>query len=203
MHFHSHIELLLVHQGQAKAWIGDARETVKEGELALALSYVPHVFQAEKGSVDCTILFIPSFLCPEFGEAVEGKHIVSPIVRDPEVIDRICRAAAQLEREDLNSIDRTGYVYVILGALLGQLEIGEGRPPQEGDLPTRLLFYVNEHYREDISVAQMAQALGYSANHVSQCFRTCFHVGVNRYITTVRLKNAVALMRERQMSITD
>ena len=196
LHFHSHIELLVVHQGQVEAWIGDAKETVGEHQLALATSYVPHVFQAEPNGLDCTILFIPPFLCPEFSEAVEGKDVGCPFIRDPRVVDQICRAVAELETGELNPIDQKGYIYVILGALLGQLKPGDRHLPQDGDLPTRLLFYINEHYRENLSVESIAQAVGYSANYVSKCFRSCFHIGIGRYLNTVRLKNAAALMRE-------
>lgn len=202
LHFHSHVELLLMRQGTAEVWINDAKETVHEGQLAVVPGFVPHHFESNGNTVACTDLFIPSFLCPEFAEALGSKEILSHIVRDQQAMERIKKAVSELEREGLNPIEQSGHIRVILGTVLDQLTLGAAAPQRDSTLPTKLLLYINEHYSEDISTATLAQALGYSPNHISKCFRTCFHVGLSHYINTVRLRHAVVLMRERN-SITD
>ena len=203
LHFHSHIELLLLHGGEAEVWINDTKMLIRENEMAMVPSYAAHRFRSVTEQTECTILFVPTFLCPDFIEALRSKSIKSPVIREAGAMKKISDAAAELEREDLNAVEQTGYIHVILGTVLKQLELQESHLPQEAALPERLLFYVNEHYKEDITPAQIAQALGYSANHLSKCFRAHFQIGLGSYLNTLRLKNAVMLMRENQMSITD
>lgn len=201
-HFHSHIELLLVKEGEVTVWIGNAKETVCAGQLAVVPSYEPHCFRSPHGAVKCTNLFVPTFLCPDFVEAVGNRRVQRPIVRDEKAMERICHAVSVLEAGALNAIEQNGYIRVILGAALQQLTLEEGNTALDGDLPEKLLYYINEHYREELSTELIAKALGYSANHLSKCFRARFQIGVGRYINTVRLRHAVELMH-RQMGITE
>ena len=203
LHFHSHVELMLINQGNANVWINDTTETLSEDEIAIVPSYATHMFQAPRGTVDCTDLFIPTFLCPDFMEAVANKRTAHPFIRNPEATSKIRAAIAELEREDLNPIEQTGYLHVILGTVLRHLSFENGGPDENSDLPARLLLYINEHFKEELSMAQIARSMGYSSNYLSECFRSCFHIGINRYINTVRLKNALALMRENKHTITE
>ena len=202
-HFHSHIELLLLHRGEAEVCINEARIPLHENELAMVAGYEAHKFLSLTDNVDCTILFIPAFLCPDFVEALRNKTSRFPVVRDAAAMARITGAVTELSREGLNAIEQNGYIHVILGTVLGQIGLEERVAPPETELPDRLLFYINEHYKEDISAESIAQAMGYSRNHLSRSFRASLHVGLGRYINTVRLKNAVMLMRENKGSITD
>lgn len=202
LHFHSHIELLLIEQGEAEVWVGEQRGRIAAGEMAVVLGYEPHHFRSVTAGV-YTVLFVPAFLCPEFGEAVRNKRAPSPFIREPQALSRIREAVRVLKEETLNAVERTGYIHVILGTVLKQIGLEEVAGVPDGDLPSRTLFYINEHYKEELSTAAIAHALGYSASHLSKSFHALFHVGVQRYVNTVRLKSAVMLMREKRMSITD
>ncbi len=203
LHFHSPIELLLVEAGEAEVWIGDEHLTLRGGQMAVVTGYCPHHFYAEAGSVRCTDLFIPAHLCPEFTERIGNQSVRTPVIKDAEAIARISGAIGELEREDANTLEQIGYIHLILGTVLRHLTLQSAQvPTQDNSLPAKLLLYIHEHYSEDISTATLAQALGYTQNHLSKCFRACFHIGISRYIGTVRLRRAVELMQERK-SITE
>lgn len=202
-HFHSHIELMLVEEGSATAWIGDTSEALHAGEIAIVPSYATHQFHAAQDTVKCTDLFIPTFLCPDFMEAVANKRAVHPVIRNDEATAKIKSAIAELEREDLNPIEQTGYLHVILGTVLRYISFENGGADENTDLPARLLLYVNEHFKEELSTEQIAHAMGYSSNYLAERFRSAFHIGISRYINTVRLKNALTLLREKKKNITE
>lgn len=201
-HFHSHIELLFVERGEAEVWVSEKRGILSQGELGVVLGYEPHHFRSVEDG-EYTILFVPAFLCPEFGEAVRNKKAPSPFIRELGALARIREAIRILRTESLNAVERIGYIHVILGTVLKQIELEKADGPQDNGLAAKVLFYINEHYKEELSAARIAQALGYSENHLSKGFRAAFHIGIAHYINTVRLKNAVMLMREKRMSITD
>ena len=58
-------------------------------------------------------------------------------------------------------------------------------------------------YEDGYSVEQIARAMGYSSNYLAERFRSNFHIGISHYINTVRLKNALTLMRENKHTITE
>ena len=202
-HFHSHIEIVLINRGKTRLWINDTERILNAGELVMLPSYAPHQFQAPQDTVDCTVLFIPPFLCSDFMEEIAGKHIAAPVVREADAIKTIQNAVTKLENKGLNAIEQTGYIHVILGTVLRYITLEEGKFQGDPDLPTKLLLYINEHFKEDLSTERIAKELGYSQRYVAERFRTEFHIGMNRYINTVRLKNALSLIRENKYTVTE
>ncbi len=195
--FHATVELVVVCRGRVRAWIGDAEMMLSENEIAVVLSNEAHQFKSLQEG-EYVSIYIPTFLCPDFIEALKNKTSHFPVVRDARAVAVIRHAMEMLEREDVNAVEEKGYIYVMLGTILRWIEFEETTATKETDLPTKLLFYINEHYKEDLPIDKIAQALGYSSHHLSDAFRACFHVGIGNYINTLRLKNAVMLMREKK-----
>ena len=202
-HFHSTIELLFVNRGSARVWIGDTETIIRETELAVVLSYETHSFSSLDGEGDYIILFVSPSVCPEFMEAIRHKNAHSPAIRDTDVVKNIKYALDKLRAGRLNSIERNGYVNIILGALLTKLELEDADNLRDGALSTKLFFYITEHYKEDVSVDMLAQAMGYGRQHLSRCFKANFQMSISDYINTLRLKNAILLMRDRRKNITE
>jgi AraC-like DNA-binding protein/mannose-6-phosphate isomerase-like protein (cupin superfamily) len=198
-HFHSLIEILWVRHGEVKLWVGNNAHIVRENELAVVLSYEAHQFTSGNGLF--THLFIPTQLCPEFAEGVQHKKLHSPVIREEQTVERILYSIGRLGDGGLNDIEQRGYIQVILGCILRHASFEPADVPQEADLPAKLLLFLGEHYRETLTVEAVASALGYSGHYISEVFRKCFGVGIGEYIHTLRLKNAVMMMRDKKLSI--
>ena len=202
MNFHSHIELFWVKKGEVTAYINDSIETVREGDLAVMLSYETHGFhspiQGEYMSV-----FIPPFLCADFMEAVKNKQSRAPVIRAVKEKPHLYGALTALTEEELNPIEQKGFIHVLLGAVLSHLHFTQADALQDDSLSSHLFLYINEHYREDITADSIARTFGYSTHHLTQYFRANFHQSIGGYINTLRLKNAIILMQKKEKSITE
>ena len=62
-------------------------------------------------------------------------------------------------------------------------------------------IYINENLKNDLSLGAVAAALGYHPASLSRYFKNCFQMSFNRYVTLVRLRQAVLLMKEKKNSI--
>jgi AraC-like DNA-binding protein/mannose-6-phosphate isomerase-like protein (cupin superfamily) len=203
IHFHAPIELLYVRNGSARVWIGHTEAVVRENEMAVVLNYETHRFMSVTDEGDYSIIWISPNMCPEFTEKVRYKNAHNPIVCDSETMESVKRVFDKISAGELNSIEQRGYVYVLLGALLKQIELEDAHDRRDDSLSSKLFFYINEHYKEDISLDIIAQMMGYGRQHLSKCFRSNFQMGINDYINTLRLKNAVLLMRNKSKNITE
>ena len=63
--------------------------------------------------------------------------------------------------------------------------------------------YINVHYSEDITLATLSRALSVSESYISRRFKEVSGVGINEYITFVRIMNAERLLKEGGRSITE
>ena len=61
--------------------------------------------------------------------------------------------------------------------------------------------YIEEHYAEPIGPERIAEAVGYSANYLNRTFRTEIGSSMMAYLTTVRMRRAMELLREPRHSV--
>lgn len=68
--------------------------------------------------------------------------------------------------------------------------------PEEGDLTDQVKDYVKKYYRNDISISQIAENLGLTANYLSTVFRQRTGKKLIDYLTQVRMEAAKKLLCE-------
>ena len=63
--------------------------------------------------------------------------------------------------------------------------------------------FINEHFRQQISAADIAAASGFSPNYLSRKFREATGIGVHDYLVFIRLRNAAFELISTEDSVTD
>ena len=95
-----------------------------------------------------------------------------------------------------------GYIHVILGLVMDKIFLDTDAQSHDSLIPSKMLLYVNENFRSEITLDTLASKFGYHKSYVSRYFKQCFQVGFCEYLSAVRLKNAMILMNEQKHSIT-
>lgn len=194
--FHSQVELFFVDEGEMVATVGERQKLLKAGEMAVSLSFEAHAYYTPKASRS-TVLIIPTYLCPEFIEKTGGKRAINPFITDPAVFARVRELIARLNGCEDSPLEQKGYLYLILGLLLQKLHLEEGGHEMEPSLSSKLLLYINSNFQKDITLTSIAEEFGYHPSYLSRYFKATFRLGLNQYLTTVRLKNALLLMNQK------
>lgn len=201
IHFHSQIEICIVDEGEMDVLINDKRRTLKKGEMCVSLRYDAHVYKPVTYSKS-TVLVMPLYMCGEFMAAVKDKKVANPFICDAAVVETIKDCCHEIKKNTHNQIKQSGYVNVILGTIIENVCFEPSREPIESELSAKLLLYIHENYKKPITLSSLSAMFGYSQSFISRYFKTCFNVGINQYLTIIRLKNAVTLMQEKKYSIT-
>lgn len=202
LQFHSHIELYFVDGGEMEFLVNGHYRALSSGEMSVALSYDSHAYKTPLSSRS-SVLIIPVYMCEHFIEATRKKKVSYPFIVDPETVGRIKECVARLKRDRINEIEQMGYIHVILGIVMDSIFFEDGREAPEPELSTKMLIYVNDNFKNNISLDTLATHFGYTKGYVSRCFSSCFGVGFCQYLSALRLKNALILMNEKKRSITD
>lgn len=79
--------------------------------------------------------------------------------------------------------------------------IGLGGLSEADHVTKDVLRYLQAHYREDISVAQIAQRLGMSENYLSRTFNKSMGMSIPNYINNYRMTKAQDYLRNTNMKI--
>ena len=201
VHFHSHIEVCLVLDGEMEAWIRDQRSLLKKGQMSVAWSYDPHGYQTPVHSEVLSII-IPPRLFQEFQPQLQNRHNSTSFLSDPELFRKIYDWIIEAEKSDDELISK-GYIYLILGTLMGHVEFEQKTVQADQPLTSRALMYLSEHFREPLDLSAVAHSLGYHPTHLSHMFKSTLNIGFNQYLTLLRLRETLLLMQEGRKSITE
>jgi AraC-like DNA-binding protein len=148
-------------------------------------------------------MIIPTSVCLEFLSAIEKQRAINPFVRDRKATSKIMEYYAELKSDQNNKIKTIGYTNVILGIIMENVGFEAAVADMNPHLSSRILMYINENYKEDITLTSIATSLGYNPSYLSRYFKSCFHIGINQYITLVRLKQFVILSNDSEKSVAN
>lgn len=202
LQFHSHIELYFVDDGEMEFLVNGHYRILKKGEMSVALSYDSHAYKTPSFS-HSSVLIIPVYMCENFVEAVRNKKASYPFIVDKETVERIKKCIAELKRDNINDIEKMGYIHVILGIIMDSIFFEDGYSAPSPELSTKILLYLNDNFKKDISLKKAASHFGYTKSYISRYFSASFGIGFAQYLTALRLKNALMLMNEKKHSITE
>ena len=199
--FHSQVELYFVDEGEMEVWVGDQYKLLHAGEMSVALSLEPHTYHTPAASRS-SVLIIPQYMCEEFIAETKTKKSTNPFICDKETVETIKGYYEKIKDEGTNRIERSGYINVILGLVMKNIFLEKDDDLRDTSLSSRILFYINEHYKSGLTPAGVAAHFGYSQSYMSRYFKSCFRITLGKYLTTLRLKNALMLMHENKHNIT-
>lgn len=191
-HFHSLLELYLVEEGAVDVWVNEHYRRMRCGEMAVSLSYDAHRYEPVD-EAKCTVLIVPISNYKEFN----GKKMISPFVDDSKLFRGISQCCEMIA-EQKNRLIMEGCVSVALGLLLQRIDLAEKPITSEMAGITQVLLYLNEHFKEDITLLSVASELGFSAGYLSRKFKETLGIGFNRYVSMLRLREAVLLLEKEE-----
>ena len=214
-HEHSSLEVGIVLEGAITLECGNRKRQVAEGGLLLFNPYEGHILSSEAGA---KVLLMQ--LAPGFGKAYFARmanlefdntalDMIPAQVRntlagymlsaaeaffaEPHVYGMECAAwAAHLVTQMLRSIP---YRIGSDGEILSKKK-KQGRHQ-------RITNFMEQHYREKVTLSQLAKAEGISNTYMSRIFAELFHKPFQEYLSEFRLHKAMPLLKNPSIFLVD
>ena len=201
-HLHTSAELIYIEDGSAKLGIGSLEYTMQSGDFAYIMpsnlhAVVPDSYQTSIFVINCKTDLIDNVM-----KKYNGCKPASPILRAHDVPRDLPYALISLANEENEDIARSwlNLVFTILCTNLRFTNITEGAT---SDLTSRILAYLGGHYRENVSLDDLANAMGVSRFHISHMFATKFGIGFKEYLNNLRIECAKGLLRATDIPISE
>lgn len=198
-HSHSQIEICIVDSGKLHAYVGKNCKLLKKDEVAVSLSYDTHAY-IPVGSADFTVLIIPSDVTDNFLFHIRRKVISSPFICNAKTTEKIRELINTISYA--NPLEKVGYTYLLLNLIAENLPYGSAEPSGDAELLSKLVGYIHDNFKSDISLSEIAHNFGYNPSYISRHFKENFGIGIIRYLNIIRLKCAIELMRKNQFTTT-
>ena len=198
-HFHSHIELYLIKSGRIEILINGNKKVLGAGEISVALSYDAHSYRTV-GPSEAIYLIIPLEYCGEFLPLISSKRLPSPFINDEKTCETV-RAAMEGLISGGNEITRRGFIYSILGAVFDRMT--DADEPTPDAFSPKILIYLSRNFKDEITLESVAREFGINPSYLSRSFRETFGISFIKYLTVLRLREAVILLRSGKFSVTE
>ncbi len=203
-HLHRAVEFVYVTRGTLELGVGKELYHMEEGDFGVVFPEMIHHYQVfEEKSRGCYVVARPQ-VYGAFGEELFGRCPKVPVIPREEVAEEIVDALACLKRAKEEEVAvMQAYVQILLGKSLPCLRLVEREAPADTDLVYEAVVYLAAHFKEKVSLSQMARELGVSPYMLSRVFSGTFHKNFPQYLNELRLSYACELLEYTDRSITE
>ncbi len=189
-HFHRSFELMVAIKGGALVTVDEKEYTLKEREMAIVFPYQSHSFTVRGDENALYVLVFSGDLMPAFTELAATKTPTRAkfTVEDFEW-DFLCEA---LFKNAPGKYLLSAALSVVCGALVRQAEFCDRK--ESLDVVTKVISYVENNYREPITLKNAADNLGYNYQYLSRLFGSVMKMNFRDLVNQCRADEAEKLI---------
>lgn len=220
-HWHQYFEVAYVAEGSLECRTPDQVIRLEQGEAVFINTGVLHMYKKTSWG-PCVIyahIFDSSFLSGSLSSSIYQKYIY-PIAKSHAIQLQPIRPDNRHQALMLDSVrtmielarnESFGYEFHLQTQLsqfwcrlltLADLRSGEtGRSGNDIQRIKAMIHYIHEHYPQQITLKDIADAAAVSERECSRCFQRCFHESAITYLNKHRIRVAAGMLQKSSDSI--
>lgn len=222
-HWHSTLELFYIERGSLEYCTPQGKQVFLAGSGGLVNSNVLHMTKLQPGvdnNIQLIHLFDPVLISGGKGNEIDKKY-VTPLTNDT-AIDILAlfpdnpehKIVLELIKESFSLNENDKFYEIRLREKLSEiwirfLEISKDKVREKvvyeksNSQIKQMMIYIQEHYSEKISVAQLADTVHLSERGCYRVFRECLHMTPVEYIRNYRVQMACQMLMKEEKSLTE
>ena len=186
-HFHRDIELIYMVNGNLNVTVEGETFVAKEGQMAIIFSNQIHSYESiEKNNVIVHV-FSGDYV-PVFVKLAEDKEVSSPVFDCDEDVKRFYLEYC-IEKKQRAPLAMKAVLYAICNEFCEKSKFVPARKNHSEPIH-QMLWYIAQRYKDEITLEQLAQELGYEKHYLSRLFSTAIKINIRRYINLYRVDHA-------------
>ena len=199
-HFHTYYVIGTMDRGSREVTIAGETRRLAPGELVFFQPGEPHACRpVGEARLDWRGLHVPQEVMERAAEAVTGRrfapHFTPPVLPGSELTS-LFREVWELAAGEQGELRREEAFLLLVGRLLERCG-GCPRPPEEVRPEVRAVCdYLEAHCDRRITLEQLSALAGLSKYHLLRCFTRQKGITPYRYLETVRVNRARALLEQ-------
>lgn len=198
-HLHRETEIVVLFQGTAVLHQDGRRDTMKPGDFAFIFPDCVHGY-ASDGPVDVGKFIFSTRAFPEVDALLTANRPVCPVVSAPELADFAMQAIDGCQTG--TPLERQGWLALLTARLLRRCPLVPRSAGPDSTL-TRVLDYCQTHFRQELTLQAVAEALYLSESHLSHLFSAKIRMPFRDYVNLLRVGEAEDLLRRTGLSVTE
>ena len=215
-HDHSAVEIVLVLEGMVTYMIEETVYQVRKGEVLIVPPDMPHSLNMGDSSSRYLFLFEPDAIMTMRDIKSMAVYFHKPFhLRDGSeahvrIRELLLRARDAYDKREMmwNTVCYSSLLRIY--AMLGQRYLsgikprsGDGLRNMDSEVITAVMTYINNHYREELSLEDVAKFAGFSRYYFSRSFKRQTGYSFKDYLCQKRLQVAMDLLIRTNRSMRE
>ena len=209
--FHKNLELIVVLDGECSLWVSDRSYTMRAGEAAFVMPYQIHHFSVVgDGHIICTTFH--ESLINSMRNTIVGARPDNPVfIPSKPTYDYFCcqmqglfgenSGVVKLIEPESKRLMVKGLLYALESEFIDQASLSY--IDDFDSVTTTILNYVSEHFKENITLKDIATNTGYNYQYVSRTFNSMMGMSFKEILNLHRMQYAFRLLKYNEMSVID
>lgn len=203
MHWHRSLELLYIVKGEVKITEGGNLYTLKDDDVILINSKVPHSLSAENATMIAAqikidlLSVIPDNIKNYFFNCVSISDDKDKFIPIKQCLANLLKFNVE-SSGDYSNLLNISLCYRLMYELYVNFGNSENKiAGNQNDQLSRLnilLEYINENYSDDLSLETLAGVVNVTPSYLSKSFKLLMGMTVSDYIKSIRLHQAAILL---------
>ena len=188
-HFHRNVEICVLKSGELELSINDKLYRMTGGQIAVIDSFDVHEYvrSTTDDFYDCILVIPYEFLGASHANRRDSR-ISNPIVTSDELCGKILRLADEFFSGKDSVPVQKATCKLIWAMLCEELVFEEEKNRGEVALIRKMLVYLQENFKLDVSRKTLAQEFGYAEAHLSRVFNRYLRMSLSEYVNSLRLE---------------
>lgn len=210
VHYHEEHELYYMQEGRTTYFIDDEIFSVERGDFVFVARGVLH--RTDSGECRNNARILLNFPDSVFGREAEPLYqelcktpvICVPKERRGELEALFLKIEKEYrQKEPYQDILIHSYILELLVQLCRYRCERKNKVLESDQIIYEITAYIGENYSQDISLQEISKRFSISESYLSRKFKAVTGIGMNRYITYVRISNAEKLLRKGGVSVSE
>ena len=202
-HLHQAVEIGVIEEGESIFQVEGKTYRAEQGDLFIIFPNLIHSYESTASKT--LVCIITTADLKAFDTTLSAYVPENPILKRGHweaggLKSLLNLLSADMERETEAVLQ--GYYQAIVGKCLPRLSLSP-RKEQDFDELRQMLAYIHEHRTEEITRKQLSKAVGISEGAISRMFSDVLKMSLPEYLNSVRLADAVTLLRQTKHSVTE
>jgi len=203
-HLHKQVEIIYIIKGMLKSTINGEEKILLAGDMSICFPNIVHSTESIGNSVAILIIFDAKFV-GAFSNELLNYYPEVPFLKESCLSENVKSCFEKMLQSCTNKADlriSIGYLYILLGNLLINLNLLNNKNIDSQDTCRILLAYINNHFIEDISLESLSNSLNISKYYISHIFSEKIKTSFPSYLNRCRIDYAKNLLRNTSDPVT-
>lgn len=193
-HMHQCFEFIISLEGKMTVFVGTTKYEISKGEGVLIFPNQMHsLASSENKHMLC--IFSPKLVAAYYSRYAKSLPLSNKFCPPQSLIDTFLTL-----NENTSFLQKKGVLYLLCDAFDSHAKYIDGNQENK-DLLQKILEFIEANYKEDCSLEDLSNSLGYSYVYLSRYFKKMVGMSFNSYVNIYRLNYACYLLNNSNENI--